>query len=294
MDRRGIILLLLAVVLACSAQGTSTNIPAAQDVYINLGTGYEMVYNQTDTLLCGINVTDVNNTRVSSYPGVPVIQFDISGLNITDNDVAILVLKAAAIRQPDTSTMVALLTIGSDWNEESDLTTFLLNILPAWSIIKKNDLTQMSSNTDGDKIFAFDVSKKLIDAKMKGDKISFLLEAISNSSSEIDFFSRESGQGPFLMIMPYPSNLMIEQNIPANSAPETRQTFALAENANQTGENVPAANGSKTDPKSNEKIKQKLTLLLKETRVQNLLSIFLLFFSSSDNVCVFSFFFRLD
>ena len=177
MHRRGIILLLLALILAGNAQGTVTNIPASQDVYISMGTGNELVYNQTDTLFCGINVAEVNNTSVSSYPGVPVIQFDISSLNITDDDVAILVLKAESIRMPDSSALVALLTIGSDWNEESDLTTFLVNILPAWSIIKKNDLTQMSSNTDGDKIFAFDVSKKLLDAKAKGDKISFLLEA---------------------------------------------------------------------------------------------------------------------
>ncbi len=241
MNRRGIILLLLAIVLAGSAQCVSTNIPAAQDVYISLGTGDEMVYNQTDTLLCGINVTLVNNTSVSKYPGVPIIQFDISGINITDNDVAILVLKAAAIRQPDPSTMVALLTIGSDWNEESDLTTFLVNILPAWSIIKKNDLTQMSSNTDGDRIFAFDVSKKLMEAHGKGDKISFLLEAISNSSSEIDFFSRESGQGPYLMIMPYPANPGSDQIVQPNSVPQIRQTFALAENVSQTDETVPVA-----------------------------------------------------
>ena len=260
MDRRGIILLLLAVVLAGSAECIGANIPAAQDVYISLGTGDEMVYNQTDTLLCGINVTRVNNTSVSNYPGVPIIQFDISGINITDNDVAILVLKAAAITQPDPSTMVALLTIGSDWNEESDLTTFLVNILPAWSIIKKNDLTQMSSNTDGDKIFAFDVSKKLMEANGKGDKISFLLEAISNSSSEIDFFSRESGQGPYLMIMPYPANPGSDQIIQSNSVSQIRQTFAVVENASQTGETVPVAIGRETDPKSNEEIKQKLTL----------------------------------
>ena len=165
MHRRGIILLLLAIMLAGNAESTVTNIPASQDVYISLGTGNEMVYNQTDTLSCGINVTIVNNTSMRNYPGVPVIQFDISGLNITDDDVAILVLKAESIRMPDNSALVALLTIGSDWNEESDLTTFLLNILPAWRIIKKNDLTQLSSNTDGDKVFAFDVSKKLRDAR---------------------------------------------------------------------------------------------------------------------------------
>lgn len=260
MDRRGIILLLLAIVLAGSAQCVATNIPAAQDVYISLGTGNEMVFNQTEILLCGINVTEVNNISVSNYPGVPVIQFDISGLNITDNDVAILVLKAADIRLPDPSAMVALLTIGSDWNEESDMTTFLVNILPAWSIIKKNDLTQMSSNTDGDKIFAFDVSKKLMDAQKKGNKISFLLEAISNSSSEINFLSRESGQGPYLMIMPYPTatqSTLILQTPPAS---QNVQTFFLAENASQTNETVPATTVLKTEPMSNEKISKKLIL----------------------------------
>ena len=157
-----------------------------------------------------------------------------------------------------------MLTIGSDWNEESDITTFLVNILPAWSIIKKNDLTQMSSNTDGDRIFAFDVSKKLMDAKGKGkgDKISFLLEAISNSSSEIDFFSRESGQGPYLMIMPYPApiNLVPDQINPVNSVSQVRQTFALEEDANQTAETVPVATVLKSDLKSDEKLDQKLVL----------------------------------
>jgi len=262
MDRRGIILLLLAIVFAGSAQCMATNIPASQNVYISLGTGNEMVYNQTGVLLCGINVTEANNTSVSNYPGVPVIQFDISSLNITDNDVAILVLKvkAAAVRQPVPSAMVALLTIGSEWNEESDMTTFLVNILPAWSIIKKNDLTQMSSNTDGDKIFAFDVSKKLMDAKKKGNKISFLLEAISNSSSEIDFLSRESGQGPYLMIMPYPTASLPAQTLQPGPASQNVQTFFLTENTSQTGETVPAASGLKTESKSNEKISKKLIL----------------------------------
>ena len=260
MDRRGIILLMLAIVFAGSAQCMATNIPASQNVYISLGTGNEMVYNQTGVLLCGINVTEANNTSVSNYPGVPVIQFDISSLNITDNDVAILVLKAAAVRQPDPSAMVALLTIGSDWNEESDMTTFLVNILPAWSIIKKNDLTQMSSNTDGDKIFAFDVSKKLMDAKKKGNKISFLLEAISNSSSEIDFLSRESGQGPYLMIVPYPTASLPAQTLQPGPASQNVQTFFLTENASQTSKTVPTASGLKMESKSNGKISKKLIL----------------------------------
>lgn len=268
MHRRGIILLLLALMLAGNAESTLTNIPASQDVYISMGTGNERVYNQTDILFCGINVTEVNNTTVRSYPGVPVIQFDISGVNITDDDVAILVLKASSIRMPDNSALVALLTIGSDWNEESDLTTFLVNILPAWSIIKKNDLTQLSSNTDGDKVFAFDVSKKLMDAKAKGDNISFLLELISNSSSEIDFLSRETGQGPYLMIMPYPAlplSDQIDQILPTDSSSAEMppvQTFGFVseENASQTAEMDPVALGLQSNQSSNGEIDQKLAL----------------------------------
>jgi hypothetical protein len=206
MNNKLIILLLLAMMLVGTSLCETTRIPASQDVYIGLGTENGLVVNQTDVLRCEVNVTDVNGTKLSSYPGVPMMQFNISGLNITDNDIGILVLKASSIeKQNDDSALLALLSIGSEWNEESDYTAFLINILPAWNIIKKNDLTLMSINTDGDGILAFDVSEKLKEAKAKGDSISFLLEAISNSSYEADFFSRESGQGPYLMVMPYPS-----------------------------------------------------------------------------------------
>jgi len=207
-------LLLLAALLAgnalCNAAGDVTAIPASQDVYISMGENDVSVYNQTDILLCAVNVTvnvtDGSRAKIVSYPGAPVVQFDISGLNLTDDDIAVLVLKAASIQRQDDPVMVALMSIGSDWDESSDYTTFLVNILPAWNIIKMNDATAMSSNTDGDSIFAFDVSQKLRDAGAKADKISFLLEAISNSSSEIAFLPRESEQGPCLVIMPYPGS----------------------------------------------------------------------------------------
>ncbi|WP_348303973.1 hypothetical protein [Methanothrix sp.] len=204
MNRRGIILMLLTAVIAVCGQCQATEIPASQDVYVSLGTGNETVYNQSDTLLCATNVPDTNNTTLNSYPGVPLIQFNLSGIDIADDDIAILVLKAASVRQMDRSGIVALVTIGSDWDEQSDITTFLVNILPARNLIVKNDLTLMSTNSDGDDIYAFDVSQKLMQAKERGDKVSFLLEAIGNSTTEIDFLSRESGQGPYLMIMPYP------------------------------------------------------------------------------------------
>ena len=208
MNNKLIILSLLAMMLVGTSLCETTRIPASQDVYIGLGTENGLVVNQTDVLRCEVNVTDVNGTKLSSYPGVPMMQFNISGLNITDDDIGILVLKASSIeKQNDDSALFALLSIGSEWNEESDYTTFLINILPAWNIIKKNDLTLMSINTDGDGTLAFDVSKKLKEAKAKGDSVSFLLETISNSSYKADFFSRESSQGPYLMVMPYPSQI---------------------------------------------------------------------------------------
>jgi len=227
--------MLLALVLASSGQCQLTEIPASQDVYVSLGTGNETVYSDGDTLLCSNYVPDANNTTLNSYPGVPVIQFNLTGINITDDDVAILVLKAASVRQMDRSSIVALVTIGSDWDEKSDLTTFLVNILPARNLIVKNDLTLMSTNSDGDDVYAFDVSGKLLQARERGDRISFLLEAIGNSTTEIEFLSRESGQGPYLMIMPYPGQavpgqsdqaVLAHQVIPADQAVQTGRADA--------------------------------------------------------------------
>jgi hypothetical protein len=250
MMRRGIILLLLAALLAgsalCNEPGNVTAIPASQDVYIGMGENKVSVYNQTETLVCAVDVRDDNNTEMISYPGAPVIQFDISGLNVTDNDVAVLVLKAASMQTQGNPVMVTMMSIGSDWTESSDYTTFLVNILPAWNIIKKNDATAMSSNTDGDGIFAFDVSQKLRDARAKGDKISFLLEAISNSSSEISFLPRESGQGPCLMIMPYPvfsPEAAMQPALAFNSSLQNDQNAALSENVSR----AEMQNGTLTD-----------------------------------------------
>jgi len=234
--------LLLATLLAgnalCNAEENVTTITASEDVYISMGENKVTVYNQSEMLLCAVDVTG-NQAEMVRYPGAPVIQFDISGLNITDNDVAILVLKAASMQKQKDPVMVALMSIDSDWDESSDYTTFLVNILPAWNIIKKNDATAMSSNTDGDSVFAFDVSQKLRDARAKGDKISFLLEAISNSSAEISFLPRESGQGPCLMIMPYPAStpeVAVQPDLALNSSLQTDQTSVLPENINQTAQ----------------------------------------------------------
>jgi hypothetical protein len=204
---RGMMLLLLAAILAGQAEADVTVIPASEDVYVSMGENRVSVFNESDVLLCAVNVTEDNLTRNVSYPGNPVVSFNITDLNLSEDDMAVLLLKAESMSLGPDPVMVALMTIGSDWDESSDYTTFLVNILPAWNSINKNDATALSSNTDGDGVFAFDVSKKLQDALAKGERISFLLEAISNSSAEISFRSRESDAGPCLVIMPYPQTI---------------------------------------------------------------------------------------
>jgi hypothetical protein len=234
MFRRGIWLLLLAAAFVLSsgllsnAVSDLTYIPASQDVYIGMGVNNVTVFNQTDVLVCAVNVSQGNGTEQVNYPGCPVIQFNISGYNISDDDAVVMLLKAQSILKGSDPVMVALMSISSDWNEGSDFTTFLVNILPAWNIIKGKDATAMSSSTDGDSVFAFDVSKKIKDAKAKGNNISFLLEAISNSSAEISFGSRESEMGPYLVIMPYP-NIMPHSDI--TPCPEAPPTETSAQNS---------------------------------------------------------------
>ena len=228
MTKMLIILSLLALILVGNSMGQLTQIPASKDVYIGLGTENQRVYNQSDLLICAVNVTDINGSKVSTYPGAPLIQFDISNINVTREDIAILVLKAASIKKSGSdSALVALLSIGSEWDEGSDYTTLLVNILPAWNIVKKNDLTQMGSDSDGDLVLAFDVSKKLMDAKATGNSMSFLLEAISNSSYEADFLSRESGQGPYLIVMPYPETEVKSVEAAGEASGTANRTAAL-------------------------------------------------------------------
>lgn len=223
-----------------------TEVPASQDVYFGLDN--ETVYSNTDVLRCEVNVAEINGSRTSSYSGVPMIQFDISSLNMTEGDIGILVLKAASIeKQGSESAMVAMMPMGSSWDESSSYVEFVMNLLPIWNIVKNNDIAQMGISTDGDDIFAFDVSKKLLEAREKakaeGDRVSFLLMAISNSSYRVDFKSRESGEGPYLIVMPYPAVLKANNTLvplPFNESMTNQTAIQIPENfiepTNQTTE----------------------------------------------------------
>ena len=94
----------------------------------------------------------------------------------------------------------------------------------------------------------------------KGDKVSFLLEVISNSSSEIDFLSRESGQGPCLVIMPYPTTSESRQIVAPSSPSQSGQTFGFVANASQMAETAPVAVELQSSQLNDSKINQKLAL----------------------------------
>jgi hypothetical protein len=208
-----ICLSLLALIVAGTAYCELyelVKIPASQDVTID--TDKETVVADTDTLRCEVNVTDDNGTVKSSFTGVPMIQFNISSLEMTKNDIGILVLKAASIQEKgNESAIIAMMPAASDWNEKSSYNNLFFNLIPGIEIIQSNDIARMGVSTDGNGIYAFDVSKRLLDAKDEGNNVSFILMAICNNSYRVDFNSRESGEGPYLMVIPYPARPAINR-----------------------------------------------------------------------------------
>ncbi|MFB3765709.1 MAG: hypothetical protein ACE14P_10760 [Methanotrichaceae archaeon] len=233
--------LIFLAVLALMIVGTAlcelsevTKIPASQDVDIYFG-DRENVYN-ADSLMCEINVTDINGSRKTNYFGAPMIQFNASGIKITEDDIGILVLKTASIKkQGNEPAFIAMMPIQSNWNENSSYQSLYFRLEPAVDIVERNDITGMRLSTDGDKIVAFDVSKELLDANADGGFISFLLMAVSDSSYSVDFKSRETGEGPYLIVMPYPSEVKANSAIllPANSS-EINQSAINQSAINQT------------------------------------------------------------
>jgi len=218
--------------LSGMAFAQTAQIPASQDVYLSMEE--EKVYGNSDILRCEVQVSQINGTNVSAYTGVPMVQFDISSLNLSEDDIAILVLEAESIEKDNDSAMVALMPVASEWTEGSDYVEMVINLLPIWNVVKNNDVSQMGINTDGDSVLAFDVSQKLKDALPEDTMASFLLMAISDGSYRIDFKSRETGQGPYLIVMPYPGEAMENQTLIPAPLMATNETALIDDSLNQT------------------------------------------------------------
>ncbi|MGC9514273.1 hypothetical protein [Methanocrinis sp.] len=188
--------------LAFSASRSMTVISAVEDVYVNLVE--EKVYDE-DRLISEYLVGDRREDE--EFLGMVMIQFNVSGLEFEEDDIAVLVLKAESMeRADDEMAGVVLMPATSEWSESSSAAALALNMLPTVFMISDGDGSDFSTfgiDFGADEIFIFDVSEHLRAAE--GGWVSFLLVAVGDANYRVSFKSRETGEGPRLLIVPYPS-----------------------------------------------------------------------------------------
>lgn len=185
-----------------SALRSMTVVHAVEDVYVDLTE--ENVYND-DHLVCEYLMG--GRYGDDEFPGMVMVQFDISDLEIQEDDVGVLVLKAELIEKVgDEMAGIFLMPITSEWSENSSVTALELNMLSIVVMMSNGDeldFSQFGMNFGDDEIFAFDVSEHLTAGD--GGRISFLLMAVGDTDYKVSFKSRETGKGPNLLTVPYPS-----------------------------------------------------------------------------------------
>ena len=179
-----------------------TVVHAVEDLYVDLTE--EKVYND-DHLVCEYLMGDLYQEE--EFPGVVMVQFDISDLEMREYDVAVLALKAVSAEKIGSEMAgVFLMPITSEWSESSSVTALGLNMLSIVVMISNGeepDLSQFGMNFGDGEVFAFDVSEHLKAADV--GRVSFLLVAVGDTDYRVSFKSRETGEGPVLLIAPYPS-----------------------------------------------------------------------------------------
>ena len=175
---------------------------AAEDVYVDLME--EMVYND-DHLVC--EYLKGRGYEAEEFPAMAMIQFNISDLVVEEDDVAVLVLKAEAIdKAGDENSGLILVPITSEWTEGSSFPALALNLLSMISILEDSseiDLRRIGMSFGQDRIVVFDV-KELLKAA-EGERLSFAVMAVADVDYRVSFRSRETGEGPAILIVPYPT-----------------------------------------------------------------------------------------
>lgn len=177
------------------------------------------VQNNTSILKCEMQTGENESNLTAS-----IIQFNISGLNISDTDIGILVLKVANVTKSSNATnLIVLMPMGSNWDENSGYLGLIANMEPILSLIQKKDISQMEVGTNDGQVF--DVSKILKEAKPRGDKVSFLLMAFSDKNYRVEFRSTNSDAKPCLLVMPYPSveDLKTNNILPVSTVISTKE-----------------------------------------------------------------------
>ncbi|MEA2044907.1 MAG: hypothetical protein U9N48_00025 [Euryarchaeota archaeon] len=225
--RHKLILLSLLALVGLGSAGGSIALPASGDVYVDFGNG--QVYD-TNVLRCETGPT------ADTRPVAPLIKFNVSGLDLAEDDIGILVLKAGKITKageetgavlPATSKApvtgeapiregatiqnkeepaVIIFPAGSNWSEGSDFVDLDLGL--ALDMIENEvdvDYSRIGVRFDnGGRIFAFDVAKHL--KEKVSDELSFVLVAATEDLEyQVEFMSRETGEGPYILVISYPS-----------------------------------------------------------------------------------------
>ena len=188
---------LAALVMPLSIAGDFTVVQAVEDITMDIE---NMDILNTDTLTCEVDSSYYGEDETLS---VSMVQFDISDVRVGDNDVCVLLLKAASVekRVSSESAQIGLSVMSSDWTEDSSLLD-LANAVTASGPSASSAL--QASDLDTDSIFAFDVSNRVKEVSAADDLISFSLIAVGDTDYRVDFKSRETGEGPCLLVMPYP------------------------------------------------------------------------------------------
>jgi hypothetical protein len=195
--RAKLILLVWLAVFAGGAAAQLVTLPASEDIYVDLSNS--QIYN-SQILRCELRASN------DTIPGLVLVSFNISGIPKDENSIAILALKAQAVKRTgDGPAGIALLPIGSGWTEKSNLTQMSFILETVERTIQEGFLTDRAlvSLDYDDWVFTFDVSHLLSSAFE--DSISFALVPIHGLDYRVDFRSRETGEGPILMVVPFPS-----------------------------------------------------------------------------------------
>jgi|GEM_PF-4046125 len=234
--------LLALIVFSGMGLCETAKVPASADLYVNLKS---LVTYNSDVLRC-----DTGSGNVTNFTAV---QFDISGLNLSDSEIALLTLKASSMQKAgtaqdasygasdntssatsnesstisnDTSIDVSsnistnascngskdiaglvAVPISSTWSEFSGTNGLLMSLLPSIESLLSHgiDLHQVGICLSEEGARSFDITRDIKEARARGDnRISFLLGAFSNGEYRAEFQSRETGKGPYLLIISYP------------------------------------------------------------------------------------------
>lgn len=187
---------LAALVMPVSIAGDITVVQAVEDITMDME---NMDILNTGTLTCEVDSSYYGEDETLS---VSMVQFDISDVRVGDNDVCVLLLKAASVekRVSSETAQIGLSVMSSEWTEDSSL----LDLANAITSGPSTSIALQASDLDTDSIFAFDVSNRVKEVSAADDLISFNLIATGNTDYRVDFKSRETGEGPCLLVMPYP------------------------------------------------------------------------------------------